>query len=323
MDHDVSILAAPVAADPLWEHAHTDYSRGHQPRPVPRGLTADDSQWRSYLLQHTPNGWLLGAGSQLETLASGQPIYLMHTTAYLEAIRASSQIYQAPGCMVGALYCVLLTPGPSGLRPHNLGSWLLANKSHRNALVFEVAPGGPVPAKGIDYLRLGNVHLATYQDHRAFLTPAEDNQLRSSAVQRIRQADSVLDMLLAVACGADTPPDRVLNQLASVVPMVPFLGYLYFEVISEYLMLHSTGPRTRACAEAGEMNTLLSKDLAFAAVDTMGELFDSAGQKGRSEDDGRPMHPQSRIPRRCRGQALHLLGARRAPQGVGSAHPAR
>ncbi len=201
----------------------------------------------------------------------------MHTTAYLEAIRASRQLYQAPGCMVGALYCALLTPGPSGLRPHNLGAWLLANKSHRRILVFEVAPGGPVPAKGIDYLRLGKVHLAAYLNHRAFLTPAEDNELRGAAVQRVRQAANVLDTLVAVACGAATPPpDRFLDQLAHAVPLVPFLGYLYFEVVSEYLMLHSTGPQTRACAEAGEMNSLLSKDLAFAAVDTMGELFDLA-----------------------------------------------
>jgi hypothetical protein len=276
MDHDVSTLAAPPAVDPVWEDAHTDYSPGHQPRPVPCGLAADDVQWRSYLQQHTPNGWLLRAGSLLETLASGRPIYLMHTTAYLEAIRASGQIYQAPGCMVGALYCVLLTSGPSGLRPHNLGAWLLANKSHRDLLVIEVDPGGPVPAKGIDYLRLGNVHLAAYQDQRAFLTPAEDDQLRREAVQRVRQAAPVLDMLLAVAAGGDTPPDRFLNELVGAVPLVPFLGYLYFEAVSEYLMLHSTSPRTRACADAGEMNTLLSKDLAFAAVDSMGELFDLA-----------------------------------------------
>ncbi|MFG1949282.1 hypothetical protein [Nonomuraea sp. NPDC048826] len=275
MDFDVSTVTAPAFADPVWEDTHTDYSPGHRPRPVPRGLAADDTEWRTYL-QHTPNGWLLRAGSLLETLASGRPIYLMHTTANLAAIRASGQLYQAPGCMVGALYCVLLTPRPAGLRPHNLGAWLLANKAHRDILIFEVTPGGPVPAKGIDYLRLGTVHLASYLDNRAFLTPTEDNQLRAAAVQRIRQAADVLDMLLAVACGTATPADRFLDQLAAAVPLVPFLGYLYFEATSEYLMLHSTGPQTRACAEAGEMNTLLSKDLAFAAVDTMGELFDLA-----------------------------------------------
>ena len=276
MDPDVSTIAVPAAADPVWQDAHTDYSPGHRPRPVPGGLAADDAQWRAYLQQHTANGWLLRAGSLLETLASGRPIYLMHTTAYLEAIRASGQLYQAPGCMVGALYCVLLTSGPSGLRPHNLGAWLLANKSHRDILIIEVTPGGPVPAEGIDYLRLGNVHLTTYLGHRSFLTPAEDSQLRGAAVQRVRQAAGVLDMLLGVACGADTPADRFLDRLAAAVPLVPFLGYLYFEAASEYLMLHSTSPQTRACAETGEMNTLLSKDLAFAAVDTMGELFDLA-----------------------------------------------
>ncbi|MFI6182519.1 hypothetical protein ACIA8R_43820 [Nonomuraea sp. NPDC051191] len=276
MDHDLSTVTAPAPTDPVWQDAHTDYSPGHPPRPAPRGLAADDTEWSTYLQQHTPNGWLMRAGSLLETLASGRPIYLMHTTANLNAIRASGQLYQAPGCMVGALYCVLLTPGPAGLRPHNLGAWLLANKAHRDILIIEVTPGGPVPAKGIDYLRLGAVHLASYVDHRAFLTPAEDDHLRAAAVQRIRQAATVLDMLVRNACGAATPADRFLDQVAGAVPLVPFLGYLYFEAVSEYLMLHSTSRQTRACAEVGEMNTLLSKDLAFAAVDTMGELFDLA-----------------------------------------------
>ncbi len=55
---------------------------------------------------------------------------------------------------------------------------------------------------------------------------------------------------------------------------MPFLGYLYFEVLSEYLMLHSTTPETKTYAQAGELNNWLYKRLAFAAVDGMDQLFD-------------------------------------------------
>ncbi|MFJ9839249.1 hypothetical protein ACIRYZ_02095 [Kitasatospora sp. NPDC101155] len=58
------------------------------------------------------------------------------------------------------------------------------------------------------------------------------------------------------------------------MPAFPFLGYLYFEVLSEYLMLHSTTPETKAYAQLREMNNRLYKRLAFSAVHGMDKLFD-------------------------------------------------
>ncbi|GAA2900781.1 hypothetical protein GCM10010517_66460 [Streptosporangium fragile] len=272
MDHDVP----PPAVDPAWEDAHTDYGPDPRPCPSPRGLAVSDAEWRSFLENDTPNGWLLRSSTLLETLTSGRPIHLMHTTTYLESIRASRQLYQAAGCLVGALYCTPLTREPAGLRPHNLGTWLLDNKPGTHTIVFEVDPGRPMPAEGIDYLRLGGVHLRTYLDHQAFLTAAEDDQIRRAAVQRIRQASEYLDLLLAAACGTTPPTGHLLDRLAAAVNAVPFLGYLYFEAAAEYLMLHSTSRETAACAQAGELNNRPYKRLAFTAVDTMGHLFDLA-----------------------------------------------
>ncbi|MDX3533983.1 hypothetical protein PV721_06300 [Streptomyces sp. MB09-01] len=66
---------------------------------------------------------------------------------------------------------------------------------------------------------------------------------------------------------------RERDQLAAAVPGLPFLGYVYFEVLSEYLMLHSTSTETKALAQAGEMNNRLYKRLAFSAVSGMDKLF--------------------------------------------------
>lgn len=263
----------------LWDDAHTDYTtidHADAALPIPSGLSTTDTDWRTELEQ-APNGWLLRRGSLAEMLASGSPIYLMHTTTYLEEIRASRQLYQAAGCLVGALYCAPLTREPGGLRPHNLGSYLLETKPHTRTLVFEAAPGGPVPAKGVNYLRLGHIHLRAYQQHHGFLTADEDRRLRTAAVDRVRQAAPLLDLLLANACDtAHTRPAEFIDRLADAVPAVPFLGYLYYEVLSEYLMLYSTSPETKACADLGELNNRPPKRLAFTAVDTMRDLFDLA-----------------------------------------------
>lgn len=131
-----------------------------------------------------------------------------------------------------------------------------------------------MPPKGIDYLRLGAIHLRTYLTHRSFLTEAEDAQLRRAVLDRLRAVAPFLDTLLANATGKPTPGAEFIDQLAVAVPAFPFLGYLYFEVLSEYLMLNSKTPETKTYAQLGEMNNRLYKRLAFSAVQGMDQLFD-------------------------------------------------
>ncbi|MGC0315544.1 hypothetical protein [Kitasatospora acidiphila] len=256
-----------------WDYAHTDHTSGLT-RATSAGLADTEPDWRRHLEHETPNGWLLRTNSMTQTLASGRPIHLMHTTGALDAIRASGHLYASTGCLVAALYCAPLTPEPAGLRPHNLGSYLLETKKHTRTLVFEITAETPVPPKGVDYLRLGAIHLRTYLDHRSFLTEPEDAQLRRAVLDRMRTAAPFLDLLLANAAGRPTPDPEFIDRLAVTVPVFPFLGYLYFEVLSEYLMLHSTADQTKAYAQLGELNNRLYKRLAFSAVQGMEQLFD-------------------------------------------------
>ncbi|MGV9287650.1 hypothetical protein [Streptomyces sp. NPDC003719] len=255
------------------DDAHTDHTRAGT-RLVPAGCVESDADWRYCLQNDTPGGWLLTHNAMTQTLTSGRPIHLMHTTVALDAIRASGQLYASSGCLLAALYCAPLAQTPAGLRPHNLGAYLLETKPRTRTLVIEITPTAPAPAKGIDYLRLGRIHLPTYREHRPLLTEAEDTHLRQGALRQIRVVAPFLDTLLANATGRRTPPDTFVDQLAAAVPALPFLGYLYFEVLSEYLMLHSTSTETKAYAAVGEMNNRLYKRLAFSAVSGMDKLFD-------------------------------------------------
>ncbi|MFD9794071.1 hypothetical protein ACFWXK_24335 [Streptomyces sp. NPDC059070] len=261
--------------DTSWDHAHIDHTLPIPPVPAPAGLAESPAEW-SQRLADAPHGWLLRDNAMTRTLTGGGPIRLMHTTVALDAIRASGHLYASSGCLVAALYCAPLTPEPDGLRPHNLGQYLLETKPHTDTLVIEITPDAPVPPKGIDYLRLGPIHLRTHLQHAAFLTPAEEEHLRRTVMARLRAAAPFLDLALANASGTQTPAAVFTDQLAAAVPHIPFLGYLYFEVLSEYLMLHSTTAQTRAYAERGELNNRLYKHLAHAAVDGMDQLFDLA-----------------------------------------------
>ncbi|MGW7446654.1 hypothetical protein [Kitasatospora sp. NPDC054795] len=262
-----------------WDYAHTDY--GSLPdRPSPAGQAETETDWRQRL-QQAPNGRLLGDNAMLRSLTAGTPVHLLHLTRDLAAVRASGHLLASTGCLVAAVYGSTLTPEPGGgLRPHNLGSYLLdsrgslASRSNSTPLVIEVTPVGPAPLKGLDYLRLGGIHLRAYRACRHVLTAAEDTRVLRSVVDRVRVAAPFLDTLLHNASGGATPDGPFVDALAATVPVLPYLGYLYFETVAEYLMLHSTSRATREYADRGEMNNRLYKDLAFSTVNGMGTLFD-------------------------------------------------
>ncbi|WP_240137772.1 hypothetical protein [Streptomyces sp. MUM 178J] len=258
-----------------WDHAHTDYTMPVQ-RRSPASLAESESDWRHYLERSAPNGWLIRENAMAGALASGQPMYLLHVTKDINAIRTSRQLHVSTGCLVGALYCSPLASQREGLRPHNLGAYLMRTKPSTTPMIFEVTPDTPIRPKGVDYLHLGPIHLRTYLRYQSFLTPAENDQLDRAVLAGLRVAAPFLDVALQNAAGRATTAPEFIDQLSDAVPRVPFLGYLYFEVLSEYLMLHSTTPETKSHAQAGELNNWLYKRLAHAAVDDMDQLFDLA-----------------------------------------------
>ncbi|MEU9077068.1 hypothetical protein [Kitasatospora sp. NPDC048538] len=265
-----------------WDLAHTDLDSPAGAH-LPPGLATAANHWRQRL-QLTPNGHLLrpDGNAMLTTLASGRPLHLLHLTRSLDVIRTSGHLLASTGCLVGAIYGSPLTPLSGGaLRPHNLGTHLLDTRpeldSRRDStpLVIEIIPDRPTETAGLDYLRLGTVHLRAFDRHRHALTPAEDEQVARSVADRVRAAAPLLDLLLDLATGRTRPEaGHLLDRLASAVPVMSYLGYLYFETVAEYLMLHSTSTTTKAYAELGEMNNHLYKQLALTAVDGMGTLFD-------------------------------------------------
>ncbi|MET8298602.1 MULTISPECIES: hypothetical protein [unclassified Streptomyces] len=256
-----------------WEHVHTDYTVPAQ-RQMPASLAESETDWRHHLETSTPNGWLIRHSAMTEALLSGKPLYLLHTTKDIDAIRTSRQLHVSTGCLVGALYCSPLTSQRQGLRPHNLGTYLMETKPSTKPLVFEITPDAPIRPKGIDYLHLGPIHLRTYLRYQSFLTAAEQEHLDRAVLAGLRSAAAFLDTALRNAAGHTTPAPAFIDMLSDAVTGVPFLGYLYFEVLSEYLMLHSTTPETKTYAQAGELNNRLYKRLAFAAVDGMSQHFD-------------------------------------------------
>ncbi|WP_030459002.1 hypothetical protein [Kitasatospora sp. NRRL B-11411] len=275
-----------------WADAHAFYGASlvpTTPDPVDP-LGAQKADWTDRLALGTPNGHLLRRNNLFDSLAAGGKLHLLHVTHALEKISKDGSLYPSGGCLVGSIYCAPLTAADQGWRPHNLGSYILTREApaflakigrpdHQpTPLIFELdlTPQAYQGLAGVDYLRLGSIHLAIYTQLEYLLSKAERNQLRETVVSRVKNSAAFLALAAAVAYqGAVVEPAGFLRQLDETIPRLPILGYIFFEALSEYAMLHSTSPRTRRLAEIGEFDNWLYKELLFAVPGMIGR-FDLA-----------------------------------------------
>ncbi len=318
----------------LWADSHVFYNNPIR-RTADRDPIADKlAAWDARMANDTPNGELLVHNAMFDMLHADEQVSLLHVTHALEEINERGVLYPSGGCLVGSVYCTPLAKSDDGYRLHNLGSYVLTKEAplagrngHTLAAPTPLVIDIRLPASafrglvGIDYLRLGAIHLGIYQHLEYLLARNERHQLRDTVVNRIKNAMAFLGTCVA-ACFDETRPDpgRFLDQLVHAVNQLPILGYIYFEVLAEYLMLHSTGPRATDLKRHGEFDNWLYKELLFGGFPTMAGKFDLARFRPSATDPHPPRSQGRPIPRPRPPHGLHRRQGR--PAGLrAAAHP--
>nr|WP_242335230.1 hypothetical protein [Streptomyces formicae] len=267
----------------LWADAHAFFDSallaGESTDPLAEQTTA----WDTRLAEATPNGHLLRSNALFDALGGNGKLYLLHVTHALEKIAEQGILYPSGGCLVGSVYCAPLTPTDDGLRLHNLASYILNKEAPAFVAVGGVPQRVPTPLifevtvprqayrglAGVDYLRLGSIHLNIYSHLEYLLSKAERHQLRETVVSGVKNSTSLLALAAGIAFHrASVTPTAFLHLLDETIPRLPILGYVYFEALAEYLMFHSTSERTRHLADLGQFNNWLYKEMLFAAFPT-------------------------------------------------------
>lgn len=277
----------------LWADAHEFYEASIIPNlaEATDPLAEQAAAWEARLAEETPHGALLRSNALFDALNSSTRLHLLHVTHALEEINEHGVLYPSGGCLVGSIYCAPLTSDDQGFRMHNLASYVLNREApaflkrigkpeaRPTPLLFEV----DVPRQayrglaGVDYLRLGAIHLSIYSHLEYLLSKAERHQLRETITSRTKNSASFLALASTIAhTGATVAAESFLQLLDETIPRLPILGYVYFEALAEYLMLHSTSDETRRLAELGEFNNCLYKEMIFSSELAMAGKFDLA-----------------------------------------------
>lgn len=260
-----------------WADAHVFYNtflRELRERSSSEAANKEQ-EWRRWAVSETPNGKLLLNNSFFDVLKNSSKIYLFHVTPNLEKIIESGALYSSGGCLVGSIYSTPLTPDMGKLRVHNLGKYVFKNEASRASYLkdkntqpsfviieAELPPRAHDNIIGIDYTKLGGVHLEIYKDLEYLLSFHERASLQEILINRIRQTLSYLNYA-GNAFGEDKNSEDFFNSFLPAIDHLPILGYIYFEIVAEYLMLFQDSRDAKQAHENGELYNAGYKDLMF------------------------------------------------------------
>jgi hypothetical protein len=264
-----------------WNEAHVNYDLyDHDICLNGDKIKYDECEWRKKLIEESPNGDLLLRNSFFETIKNKNKIYLAHATPNFRNIRKDNLFFPSSGCLVASIYCTPLTEDSNGLRLHNLGDYIITkempafvknmqNCDPRNldTVLFEIEI--PAPGKGnligTDYLRLGDIHFETYKELEYLLSYQEKSMIHQSCSSQIRKGLKFLSIAnLVYRDNYQISAKNFLKIFVDAIEKLPFLGYFYFEVLSEYIMLYQDNQESVFFKEKGEFYSPSYKDLMFS-----------------------------------------------------------
>lgn len=235
-----------------------------------------------------PFGDLVKRNSFIELLRSSETVRLLHITTNLAEVKRQKRLFASTGCLVGSIYCAPLFPGPRGLRAHNLGGYIYEHEAQRalrskkldsrtvSPLIIEVKLPAHTPQGivGVNYLRLGAVHMQMFNKLAARLPKHSRTQLEQLICQQIHHVMPFLKICHQISAqGKSYDPGRFFETLSQTVPHFPMLGYIYFEAITEYIMLFSSDKQSQRLAAQGEINCWGHKEFIFRAQPSLLHSF--------------------------------------------------
>lgn len=270
-----------------WADAHVFYNMfTHKSNSENNKATKEEFEWREKVSVDSLHGKLLVKNSFFDVLKNNNKIYLAHTTPNLHNILDNNDLYPSGGCLVGSIYCTPIFEENGKLRVHNLGKYIFESEAPRffdgkklnstGILIIELEI--PDISKnnliGIDYLRLGKIHLDIYKQLEYLLSSKERYDLKEICVNRARGVMDYLSLASKIYhFGNIVEPKDFLGAFNSAIKHLPILGYLYFEVVSEYIMLYQDNDLSIKHNERGEFYSYGYKNLVPMVCPKLNDNF--------------------------------------------------
>lgn len=248
---------------------------------------ANEIDWINRLIHTTPNGSLYYDNDLRKMLQQGSDVTLVHVTLSLDDIRKSGRIYPSVGCLGATIFSV---PLRSDGKLHNFTQYILDREvpsiiKNRNNPKAASLIGIKIKAAALNkqknysfnYLLIGRLQLDTYNHMKTSFKSKDDEDIftkfQATILDDVGYARDFLNTCHDYKL--DEIGDKVFFEHFSVaMKHVSFLGYIYFEVLSEYVQLHQTDRESVELRSKGELNIKHFKDLVYKITPSLNEGFD-------------------------------------------------
>jgi len=246
--------------DALLRNAHVDYGA-----LSPDESEGQESYWRARL-RKAPNGGLIQNNAFLSGLQQ-RTMWFAHITSGLEHVLQTGTLQSSDGALTAALYCVPAYARTGGnFEMHNLGNWIYQEKTRQmkvglrssvDVVLIQITFPSKIHSmpQGIDYTRLGMLHYQIFHEYKYLLSRVEQSELDSRLTGMLTANEPFLVGLEdwdAESCENPEKATQLLDRIAMHVPGLPILGYLYFEVLLEYLLYYQDDEISRKYLAKGE-----------------------------------------------------------------------
>lgn len=254
--------------------------------------------WQFYIIYGTPNGNLFRDNTLFKTIREGKGLTLLHCTAHLPEIINSGYLYPSGGCLGASLYCV---PLRSDGETHNLGKFIIENEMPNSLsksdykekevdlLAIKISPESFIhsneESNGLDYLLMGKLQLELYNQFKieSGVETQLFNEVEKEAVEQVKKSMDFLNFCAEYKIDRYSD-EHFIKLFEEACQNLSIMGYIYFEVLVEYVTLFQDDDFSTQLKQKGEINNYYYKQMVFDLVPEMYSGFKLVNFKPKVED---------------------------------------
>lgn len=246
--------------------------------------------WQYYFVYGTPNGELFKNNSNFDSIKDNNGLTLLHCTTSLKEIEETGLLFPSGGCLGASIYSV---PVRADGRLHNLTKFLLeyelplslkmrqATKDKKPGLLAihlenENFIHSNEESNGVDYLLMGDLLADVYLKFRKScqnkISKKVFNDVEKQIVYQVRKTARFLNICVDYQIDKISG-DEFFRLFNNSLKELPFLGYLYFEVLVEFISLFQNDEASMLYKEQGELYNGNYKKMIFDLCPQLLENF--------------------------------------------------
>lgn len=232
--------------------------------------------WQHYLVYGTPNGDLFKVNNLFDSIEKGKGLTLLHCTGNLAKIKESGLLFPSGGCLGASLYCV---PLRSDNRIHNLTEFMIQEEIPKASLSTGKDSNSAIIAiqiqsenfihsnqesNALDYLLMGKMQAELYFKFKEEINIeiSHFEKIECEAISQINKSIEFLNLCVDYKLNNHSN-NYFIDLFENALGNIDTLGYMYFEVLVEYITLFQDDEISLKYKERGEMYNMHYKQMIF------------------------------------------------------------